>query len=140
MLPPLWRRLCHAPALRKDAADLPETGVAVSSSGNIYGTTTFGGEFDNGTVYELALSGSTYKDKLLWSFDETDGALPDARPILDSSGNLYGTTAGGAIGGSGSGAIYEVIPSGIATQITLTSARPLGPGSSGYLHSNCHLR
>jgi uncharacterized repeat protein (TIGR03803 family) len=100
---------------------LPSTGVTLDSSGNIYGTTSFGGEFDNGTVYELALSGTTYKYKFLWSFDETDGYLPYAKPIVDSSGNLYGTTTGGA-DGSGSGAVYEVIPSGVATETTLTSS------------------
>ncbi len=99
----------------------PEGGVTLDSSGNIYGTTVFGGKFDNGTVYELALSGSTYKDKLLWSFDETDGNWPYARPILDSSGNLYGMTSGGA-NGSPFGAVYEVIPSGVATETTLTSS------------------
>ena len=113
-------KLLHSFTSNK-TGELPSTGVTLDSSGNIYGTTSFGGEFDNGTVYELALSGTTYKYKFLWSFDETDGYLPYAKPIVDSSGNLYGTTTGGA-DGSGSGAVYEVIPSGVATETTLTSS------------------
>jgi uncharacterized repeat protein (TIGR03803 family) len=101
--------------------DLPSAGVTLDSSGNIYGTTPNGGAFENGTVYELALSGTEYEDKLLWSFDGSDGFRPYAKPIVDSSGNLYGTTSGGA-NGSGFGAVYEVIPSGIATETVLTSS------------------
>ena len=95
--------------------DLPYAGVTLDSSGNIYGTTLFGGEWSNGTVYELMLSGTTYKEKLLWNFEEAEGYDPYARPILDSSGNLYGTTLNG-------GGVYEVIPSGIATETVLTSS------------------
>jgi len=82
--------------------------VTLDSSGNIYGTATAGGKHDDGTVFELAVSGTTYKEKLLWSFTGTDGESPYANPILDSSGNLYGTAYDG--GTDGYGVVYEVKP------------------------------
>jgi uncharacterized repeat protein (TIGR03803 family) len=86
----------------------PASGVTLDSSGNIYGTATAGGKHDDGTVFELAVSGTTYKEKLLWSFTGTDGESPYANPILDSSGNLYGTAYDG--GTDGYGVVYEVKP------------------------------
>jgi hypothetical protein len=98
----------------------PQAGVTLDSSGNIYGTTTVGGNYATqcvypnlgngcGTVFELAVSGETYKYKLLWSFNGTDGEFPFDNPTLDSSGNLYGTTYEGGASYNG-GAVFEVTP------------------------------
>jgi hypothetical protein len=40
--------------------------------------------------------------------DCTDGAFPEAPLIMDAAGNLYGTTAGGVGGASGS--VFELVP------------------------------
>ena len=85
----------------------------LDASGNIYGTTTDGGgsecaESGCGTVFELVASGDTYKYKLLWSFNGTDGTAPSGYPILNSAGDLYGITS---IGGANNlGTMYEVTP------------------------------
>lgn len=87
----------------------PWAGVTLDSSGNIYGTTVFGGlGGSGGTVFKLAVSDTTYKFETLWRFDYTDGAIPEASPILDSLGNLYGTTLNG--GAETYGTVYEVTP------------------------------
>jgi len=95
--------------------EYPGGGVTLDSSGNIYSTTANGGggtecTLSNGcgTVFELAVSGTTYKYKLLESFDETDGANPYNSPILGSSGNLYGVTFAG--GANEYGTVYELTP------------------------------
>jgi uncharacterized repeat protein (TIGR03803 family) len=72
------------------------------AGGNLYGTTTFGGNLANcynygllgcGTVFKLDTSG---KETVLYSFSGgTDGAYPEASLVLDSAGNLYGTTSVG---------------------------------------------
>jgi uncharacterized repeat protein (TIGR03803 family) len=91
----------------------PGGGVVLDASGNIYGTTTDGGgsecaESGCGTVFELVASGDTYKYKLLWSFNGTDGTAPSGYPILNSAGDLYGITS---IGGANNlGTMYEVTP------------------------------
>jgi len=80
------------------------------SSGNLYGATDFGGP-DNGfgTVFEMSpLTGGGWTEKVLYAFS-TSGAGTYPTPILDSAGNLYGTTfSGGAYGG---GVVFELTPS-----------------------------
>src|SRR5581483_6266170 len=99
---------------RSDGAD-PAAGVITDSSGNLYGTTQDGGVSGLGTVFELVNSNGGYTEKVLYSFTNSggDGSLPSAGLIMDSSGNLYGTTAfGGAsdsCNGYGCGTVYELV-------------------------------
>ena len=72
----------------------PVAGLIMDSSGNLYGTTSDGRRLDgDGTVFELAKGSGTITT--LASFNGTDGAIPLAGLIMDSSGNLYGTTSSG---------------------------------------------
>ncbi len=76
---------------------IPYGPLAIDSSGNLYGPTKFGGAGNSGTVYKLTPSGSGWTKSILYSFGgccET-GIFPTAGVILDSSGNLYGTTLHG---------------------------------------------
>ncbi len=89
----------------------PWAGVTLDQAGNLYGTTSVGGAYGNGTVYELSPSGSGYTQKTLHSFQLTpDGGNPYSGLIFDRSGNLYGATQ---YGGSGrGGTVFEMSPSG----------------------------
>ena len=84
--------------------------LAIDANGNLYGTTHAGGTHMLGTVFKLAPNqGGGYTETILRNFGSgTDGAGPDAGVILDSSGNLYGTTYGG--GTSSAGVVYEITP------------------------------
>jgi uncharacterized repeat protein (TIGR03803 family) len=78
---------------------LPWAGIVFDAAGNIYGTTSAGGEYGAGTVFELGAGAGkgSYKEKVLWSFNGTDGSLPSDSLILDNAGDLYGATySGGA--------------------------------------------
>lgn len=86
----------------------PTGGVILDSAGNLYGTTKNGGSSHSGTVYELSNTGGHWIETLLWTFNETDGAEPWAGLILDSAGNLYGTT--GAGGAYKFGTAFELSP------------------------------
>jgi uncharacterized repeat protein (TIGR03803 family) len=87
----------------------PVAGIVFDAAGDIYGTTEYGGKYSDGAVFELVANGKgSYKEKVLWSFNGTDGGYPYDSPILDSSGNLYGTTYDG--GSHGAGVVYEVTP------------------------------
>jgi uncharacterized repeat protein (TIGR03803 family) len=90
----------------------PNAGLIFDSSGNLYGTTSIGGASNNGTVYELTPGSGGWTEKVLWSFDYSDGANPYASLVFDSSGNLYGTTYGGGTGPCmyGCGTVFELIP------------------------------
>jgi uncharacterized repeat protein (TIGR03803 family) len=73
----------------------PYTGVILDPMGNIYGTTSDGGDFAKGTVFRLDVD--TYRHTTLWSFSGADGHAPIGDLIVDAAGNLYGvTTVGGA--------------------------------------------
>jgi uncharacterized repeat protein (TIGR03803 family) len=72
--------------------------LAFDAMGNLYGTTSGGGAYGDGTVFELTLdSNGTWTETILHSFPSfpDDGGAPFGSPMLDGAGNLYGTTAGG---------------------------------------------
>ena len=70
----------------------PRGGVILDASGNVYGTTIYGGTPDYGTVFELSpATGGKWTYKLIHEFSSTNGG-PYAPVVLDSSGNLYGVT------------------------------------------------
>lgn len=88
-------------------------GSILDSSGNLYGASEGGGQ-GWGTIYELTPgSGGSWSVKVLHSFDGGDGAYPGAGLVLDSSGNLYGTTLQGpgvACSYTGCGVVFELSP------------------------------
>jgi uncharacterized repeat protein (TIGR03803 family) len=95
----------------------PLGSLIFDAGGNLYGTTYLGGaNTDNGTVFELTPgAGDTWTEKVLYSFCAVtgclDGTYPGAGVILDSRGNLYGTTFEGGTGGYGGfGTVFELSP------------------------------
>jgi uncharacterized repeat protein (TIGR03803 family) len=90
----------------------PTAGPVLDSSGNLYGTTSDGGQYNRGTVYKLTPpSGGSgpWTETTLYAFQNgNDGGYPQAGLIFDNSGNLYGTTLDG--GSAGWGVVFELIP------------------------------
>ncbi len=88
---------------------------AMDSAGNFYGTSALtGGNSGYGTIWEVTKSGAF---NVLYTFTNTanandgnalDGSYPSAAPIVDASGNIYGTTYSG--GANGGGTIWELSP------------------------------
>ena len=80
----------------------PAAPVTRDKTGNLYGTTWQGGtgcSLNNcGVLYELVQTGGTWTETVLHNFDSSGGANPEGTLLLDSSGNIYGTTLTG--GGS----------------------------------------
>jgi len=76
--------------------DLPAGTVAIDKAGNLYGVTQAGGFYGYGSIFELTPSSDgSYRERIIHSFNLTDGSLPDATLVFDSAGNLYGTTTFG---------------------------------------------
>ena len=98
--------------------------MTFDTKGNLYGATQYGGGFGScnapyyqycGTVFKLSppkTKGGKWTEKVLHSFNHTDGWYADTGLIFDGAGNLYGTTAEGGAGGGGYGAgtVFEITP------------------------------
>jgi uncharacterized repeat protein (TIGR03803 family) len=109
----------------------PLAGLIMDSAGSLYGTTQFGGGNDQGTVFEITAAGN---ETVLYSFpgSANDGVYPEAGLIMDSAGNLYGTTyAGGKfnlLGQVSYGTVFEISVAG--TESILYSFAGLGLGTT----------
>src|SRR5262249_36602639 len=72
------------------------TSLMMAPSGTLYGTTNSGGDTFQGTIFSLVPKNDTWAYKRLYSFcaqaNCPDGSGPQARLIIDTAGNLYGTT------------------------------------------------
>ncbi len=82
--------------------------VSMDKAGSLYGTTDVCGSAGNGIVWKV----SKGKEEVLHNFagGSSDGSNPYAGVVLDSHGNLYGTTSVG--GASGDGVVYELSAGG----------------------------
>jgi hypothetical protein len=107
---------------------LPNGDLVFDSAGNLYGATEFGGGEGTtcdpyyqycGTVFELSppkKQGGKWTEKVLHGFaGGTDGANPNGGLVLDSKGDVCGTSyEGGAEGGEcgtvGCGTVFELKP------------------------------
>jgi hypothetical protein len=108
---------------------LPVGSIVFDSAGNLYGATTQGGATncsplaDCGTVFQLTpppKQGDPWTETVLYTFKGakySDGDEPAGGLLIDSKGNLYGTTAYGGTGDcvllgveGGCGTVYELSP------------------------------
>jgi uncharacterized repeat protein (TIGR03803 family) len=116
----------------------PIGGLFMDSSGNLYGTTQYGGthlctdnydKFSCGTVFELSPNGSGgWSEKVIYNFSQKYGYAPISSLVMDAAGNLYGTTAGGGQAGA-RGTVFELRRTGQEwTQRTLHNFSQAGDG------------
>jgi uncharacterized repeat protein (TIGR03803 family) len=90
----------------------PYSALIADRTGALYGTTTAGGAIGlgHGAVFKLTPIANGYHEDILYRFHGPDGQNPQCGLIADSSGALYGTTAGG--GTAGDGTVYKLTPNG----------------------------
>jgi uncharacterized repeat protein (TIGR03803 family) len=84
----------------------------INVGGTFYGTTTAGGMYGGGTVFEVTASG---KETVLYSFGSgsKDGSTP-VPSLLNVKGRLYGTTIHGG-GANNDGTVFSITTSGKET-------------------------
>jgi uncharacterized repeat protein (TIGR03803 family) len=114
--------------------DSPSGPLIFDSAGNIYGVCSGGGQHSDGVVYELSpVSGGGWSYNVIYNFGsrEDDGGGPATGVIIDSAGNLYGTTYGG--GDHGQGTVFKLSPDadGVWTESILHSF-PANAGDGQY--------
>jgi uncharacterized repeat protein (TIGR03803 family) len=118
----------------------PMAGVAIDQLGNLYGTTTMGGDLTCsggrgcGTVFQLMRSGSNWQYNALYAFH--DGNMPALNTIaIDQAGNLYGAAFYGVYSLSVGSWNYNVISDERADSISIDNAGNLyGMGEDDYGH------
>jgi uncharacterized repeat protein (TIGR03803 family) len=86
----------------------PAAGVIVDQSNNLFGATSSGGVGNGGTVFELSQSGGRWSLSLLYSLSGGSSG-PQGSLVMDSAGNIYGTTLGN--GEYGYGNVFKLAPS-----------------------------
>jgi uncharacterized repeat protein (TIGR03803 family) len=89
----------------------PYAGLIGDASGNLYGTTYFGGPSNAGVVYKVDVANK--HETVLFSFAGANGANPEGGVTGDSAGNLYGTTVNG--GAASAGVVYKLDTAGQET-------------------------
>ena len=99
-------------AFRYTDGGTPVGGVVIGS-GMLYGTTSIGGGFANGTAFSLtppATPGDSWTETTLHNFGSTsaDGTEPRAGVVIGSGGVLYGTTFTGGL--LGAGKVFSLTP------------------------------
>jgi len=87
-------------------------GLAIDSTGNLFGLTSLGGGSGWGTVFEVQAGSGGYTFNTIFTFTPQTGGAPGfiTTPLLDAAGNVYGT--GGSGGTDGAGIIFRLSPSG----------------------------
>ena len=96
---------------------------------SLYGTTSAGGAYGYGTIFQLTRSGAAWTETIVHNFDDgDDGAVPYGGLIADKLGNLYGAATEGGSGGGGT--IYELSPASGSWTFNVIYSNP-GWGISG---------
>ncbi len=90
--------------------------LVMDAAGNLYGTTNADGIHQQGSVFKLTPSGGGWILTDLHDFTGgSDGGSPEGGVVLDTEGNIYGTTAFGGnlldcVFGQGCGVVWEITP------------------------------
>lgn len=80
-------------------------GLVMDSAGNIYGADF---EYGYGYIFKLTPTAGGWMFTTLHTFSGPDGEFPQGQIVIDSNGNLYGTTIKG--GTYGLGVVWEITP------------------------------
>ena len=81
--------------------------LTMDGAGNLYGATSCDGAYGFGSIFKMTPSGGNYTFADLHDFMNSDSAYPNGDLVLDSEGNIYGTTEGGTDDG---GTVFEITP------------------------------
>lgn len=104
----------------------PQGTLIADANGNFYGTTSSGGAGGFGTVFKLDAS-NNYSLTTLASFNLANGSTPLTRLLMDTVGNIFGTSHGG--GANNWGTVFELNASANYALSTLVTFDKTNNGS-----------
>ncbi|HUO07808.1 MAG TPA: choice-of-anchor tandem repeat GloVer-containing protein [Phycisphaerae bacterium] len=112
----------------------PMGDIVMDAQGNLFGTAQFGGITDggqgsDGLVYELANGSSSITP--FANFSAATGTSPFAGLIIDSHGNLFGTTTNA--GANDAGTIFEILHGSSNITVLASLPGPYGDVAAGNL-------
>jgi uncharacterized repeat protein (TIGR03803 family) len=84
--------------------NVPQGSLVRDASGNLYGSTSYGGNSGGGVVFKLDTSGN---ETILYNFSESGGYAPEAGVTSCGRGSLCGTALGGTYN---DGTVFKVTP------------------------------
>lgn len=90
---------------------IPDSTLIVGNDGNLYGT-AIGGGVGAGIVFKITRDG-TFSTLYSFNAGPSDGGTPEAKLLLASDGNFYGTAPNGGTGSVG--VVFKVTPTGQET-------------------------
>jgi uncharacterized repeat protein (TIGR03803 family) len=94
----------------------PGSGLVQGTDGGLYGTITGGLLNGHGTIFEITGAGMlTTLYRFCTQSPCLDGSRPEAALVLDTDGNIYGTTAFG--GTHGDGTLFKITADGTLTTL-----------------------
>jgi uncharacterized repeat protein (TIGR03803 family) len=111
--------------------------LIMDDSGNLYGTTFGGGAYNDGTVFELVHGSGTITT--LASFNGGNGSGPWGGLLMDTNGNLCGTTRGGGIYGNGTVFALAQGSSTIDTLVSFNGSNGSAPQAGLIMDSSGNL-
>jgi uncharacterized repeat protein (TIGR03803 family) len=112
-----WKeKLLHS--FNQEDGQNPYSGLVFDGAGNLDGTTSYGGAYASGTVFQLSRDKKgEWTETVLHNFDPDglDGVNPEANLVIDSGGHMYSTTwfggkFGSACNDGSCGTVFEITP------------------------------
>ncbi len=105
----------------------PGAGLMQASDGKLYGTTSFGGTNNKGTLFTYDITGNILS--AVFQFDQTNGSNPDAILSELSPGRIYGVSRVGGLNNKGVIFIHDIAAGTTLKAADLSIASGSGSGT-----------
>ncbi|MGH9443885.1 MAG: choice-of-anchor tandem repeat GloVer-containing protein [Thermoanaerobaculia bacterium] len=110
-----------------DDGERPNPGLSLDGSGFLYGTASQGGSGGKGVVFRVKSDGTGFAILHSFTGGPSDGDSPFGPVVMDSAGNLYGSTIRG--GSSNTGTIFKMSATGTRFIVLHSVTDAMFPGA-----------
>jgi uncharacterized repeat protein (TIGR03803 family) len=101
-------KVLHSVGPDGDGGETLINALAITETGDLFGTSWKGGTHDDGSIFELVPEPHKWSERVLGNFNNGfGGGNPSSALVLDGAGNLYGAAASGSTYGFGT--VFELL-------------------------------